>query len=251
MPDLIPFAYHNHAVRTMQHDDGSTWWVAADVCAALALPNVSRACARLKDHEKDDLTLSDVTGRPQVMLIVSEPGLYRLIMRSRKKEAEDFQQWIYAEVLPQIRKTGSYGQPTAPAVQNQALQAIIDMAVQLDRTEQRAIRAEATATRAESKADMALDAQQYLTVAEYVYVEKLQRQLPESAYKACSDHLRLYCMDHRIPFRKIPVGGKRWDDEYGYHVSVYAEVFSGWLLRRNGQSTLHDACEKRQEPRDA
>ena len=250
MPDLIPFTYHNQAIRTAQHDDGSTWWVAADVCTILALRNVSEACSRLDDDEKG-IQLVDTPGGPQELLIVNEPGLYRLITRSRKKEATDFRRWVFHEVLPQIRKTGAYGQSTQPAVQNQALQAIIDMAVQLDRTEQRAIQAEATATRAESKADMALDAQQYLTVAEYVYVEKLQRQLPESAYKACSDHLRLYCMDHRIPFRKIPVGGQRWSEEYGYHVSVYAEVFPGWLLRRNGQSTLHMIHPKDTDARDA
>jgi prophage antirepressor-like protein len=250
MSDLIPFTYHNHAIRTAQHDDGSTWWVAADVCTILALRNVSEACSRLDDDEKG-IQLVDTPGGPQELLIVNEPGLYRLITRSRKKEATDFRRWVFHEVLPQIRKTGSYGQPSTPAVINPEHQLMIDMIVRIDQNEQRALLAEAAAARAESKADMALDAQQFLTVAEYVYINQLQHQLPTSAYKACSDHLRLYCMDHRIPFRKIPVGGHRWSDEYGYPVSVYADVFSGWLLRRNGQRMLPDVYADDWDPRDA
>lgn len=138
-----------------------------------------------------------------------------------------------------------------PAVQNQALQAIIDMAVQLDRTEQRALLAEAIATRAESKADMLYANQQFLTVAEYVYLNHLQHQLPESAYKACSDHLRLYCLERRIPTRRIHVGDKRWDTEYGYPVSAWADAFPGWLLRRSSQSTLPDVSTHDWDPRDA
>jgi anti-repressor protein len=52
---LTPFTYHNQPVRTMQHADGTTWWVAADVCAVLGLGKASRACDRLKDSEKGSL----------------------------------------------------------------------------------------------------------------------------------------------------------------------------------------------------
>src|SRR5882672_2735676 len=109
---LTPLTYHNQPVRTMQHADGTTWWVAADVCAVLGLSNPSKACERLRSDERDALTLSYTPGGPQETLLVNEPGLYRLIMRSRKKEAEAFQHWVFHEVLPQIRKTGSYGPST-------------------------------------------------------------------------------------------------------------------------------------------
>ena len=107
---LTPFTYHNQPVRTMQHADGSTWWVAADVCEVLGQPNVSQVCARLDNDEKGIHNLDTLGGRQEI-LIVSEPGLYKLILRSRKQEAKVFQRWVTHEVLPQIRKTGSYGQP--------------------------------------------------------------------------------------------------------------------------------------------
>lgn len=83
----------------MQHADGTTWWVAADVCAVLGLSNPSKACERL-DADERDITLSDTPSGQQEMLIVNEAGLYALILRSRKKEAHAFQRWVTHEVLP-------------------------------------------------------------------------------------------------------------------------------------------------------
>ena len=247
MPDLIPFSYHNQSVRTMQHDDGSTWWVAGDVCTILAIRNVSEACGRLDDDEKG-IQLVDTPGGPQELLVVNEPGLYRLITRSRKKEATDFRRWVFHEVLPQIRKTGAYGPPTTPAVLNPEHQLMIDMIVRIDQNEQRALQAEAAASRAESKADLALNSQAFFTVAEYVYINKLQRQLPESAYRAASDHLRLYCLDHRLPVRKQAVADKKWPDEYAFHEDTYAEAFAPWLSRRSAQVSLRVVPGREEAP---
>lgn len=134
--ELIPFIYHQNQVRTMYHDDGSTWFVASEACAAVQIRNVSQACARLDEDERDSICFTDSDGRPHELLIISESGLYKLLLRSNKPEAKTFQRWITHEVLPQIRKTGTYGQAQPPVVHNRAIQMIIDMAVQLDRTEQ-------------------------------------------------------------------------------------------------------------------
>ena len=103
------------------------WFVASDACDCLALSNVSKALADLDDDEKlkltkdelDTLTSSEgikcsVDARVQLLNLVSESGLYELIMRSRKPEAKAFKRWVTHEVLPSIRKTGSYSvvQPT-------------------------------------------------------------------------------------------------------------------------------------------
>ena len=215
MPDLIPFTYHNHAVRTMQHDNGSTWWIAADVCTILALRNVSEACSRLDDDEKG-IQLVDTPGGPQELLIVNEPGLYRLITRSRKKEATEFRRWVFHEVLPQIRKTGSYGQPTTPAVLNPEHQLMIDMIVQLDRTEQRAKAAEATAARAEGKADMALADARTMTLEEFVLSNGLLRQMPEAHWPSYVTWLKDVCLALGHDFSKGQVLGKRWQMENVY-----------------------------------
>jgi prophage antirepressor-like protein len=221
----LTYHNHNHPVRTLQHTDGTTWWVAADVCAVLDIRNVSHACARLKDHEKD-IVSNDTPGGDQDILIVSEPGLYRLIMGSRKKEAEAFQHWVFHEVLPQIRKTGAYGQPAQPVVQNQALQAIINMAVQLDRTEQRAIIAETTAIRAEDKADMALAEVRMMTFEDFVMANGLLRQLPQQHWPGYAQWLKAFCQSHGLSIRKDPVPGRPWEGE-----NVYPVTALGALLR--------------------
>ena len=104
---LINFNYKAHNVRTVLLN-GEPWWVLKDVCAVLGLAKPDRVAARLNPSEKGAHPVS-TPGGVQEMTIVNEPGLYRVIFRSDKPEAADFQNWVYHEVLPQIRKTGGYG----------------------------------------------------------------------------------------------------------------------------------------------
>jgi prophage antirepressor-like protein len=87
--------------------------VLADVCKVLEIANSGNAAARLKENEKDAIRLADTTGRMQSTSIISEPGFYRLVLRSDKPVAEEFQTWVVRDVLPSIRKTGTYTVPTA------------------------------------------------------------------------------------------------------------------------------------------
>jgi anti-repressor protein len=88
--------------------DGEPWFVAADVCAVLDLGNPRSSLALLDDDEKGVHTV-DTPGGPQQVTVINEPGLYSLVLRSRKTEAKLFKRWITHEVLPAIRATGSYG----------------------------------------------------------------------------------------------------------------------------------------------
>ena len=108
--------------------NGDPWFVAKNVCDALGLDNVSQAVVALDDDEKDDIISNDVTGRRQEMTIVSESGLYSLIMRSRKPEAKVFKRWVTHEVLPAIRKHGEYvpSRPKELAVDANALIELVD-----------------------------------------------------------------------------------------------------------------------------
>lgn len=98
--------------------DGEPWFVAADVCKVLEIGNPSQALANLDDDEK--MTISNNEGHSgqrggaQMMNIINEPGLYSLVIRSRKPEAKAFKRWITHEVIPSIRKSGGYiaGQST-------------------------------------------------------------------------------------------------------------------------------------------
>ena len=87
---------------------GEPWFAVKDVCDALGLENATRATDGLPET---DLTLLVVTsgGQRRELTFVNEPGLYRLVFKSRKPEAERFQDWVCREVLPSIRRTGGYG----------------------------------------------------------------------------------------------------------------------------------------------
>jgi prophage antirepressor-like protein len=93
-------------------DDGTPWFVAKDVCDVLGIVNVSRALDGLDEDERGLHTVK-TPSFPQEMAIVSEPGLYGLVLKSRKPEAKAFKRWLKHDVLPSIRKTGGYGQTTA------------------------------------------------------------------------------------------------------------------------------------------
>lgn len=94
----------------MQDEHGDPWFVALDVCAMLGLANVSRALDALDDDEVSTAQVVGSNGRMQPNTnIVSESGLYSLILRSRRPEAKAIRRWVTGTVLPSIRRTGSYG----------------------------------------------------------------------------------------------------------------------------------------------
>lgn len=97
------------SVRTLIKD-GEPWFVAADVCSALDIRNNRDAVSRLDEDEKG-VASTDTPGGEQQMSIVNKPGLYSLVLGSRKPEAKAFKRWITHEVIPQIRKTGAYLSP--------------------------------------------------------------------------------------------------------------------------------------------
>lgn len=121
LPDR--FDFHDHQLRSLSDEAGDPWFVAKDVCDILGLDNVTIALRSLDYDEKTNITNCNVGGISTVLgidtsnggrapLIISEPGLYKLIMRSRKPEAKEFQRWVTHTVLPSIRRHGTYTAPT-------------------------------------------------------------------------------------------------------------------------------------------
>lgn len=110
MTQLVPFFFNGLDVRVTDRD-GNPWFVLADVCRVLGLSNPSQAASTLDDDEKYTLTNSEgiASAQVQTLNIISESGLYSLVLRSRKQEARAFKRWITSEVIPSIRKTGRYG----------------------------------------------------------------------------------------------------------------------------------------------
>lgn len=110
MSALTAFHFESQPLRVVRDADGEPWFVAADVCAALHLPETHKAVMRLDDDEKGRNSIP-TPGGEQEMTVVNEAGLYSLVLGSRKPEAKRFKRWVTHEVLPTIRKTGSYAAP--------------------------------------------------------------------------------------------------------------------------------------------
>ena len=105
-------------IRAFADENGEPWFVAADVARVLDYRTASDAIRYLDDDEADTLKqrIRSENGVEQErqMLIINESGLYNLVFRSRKPEAKKFRKWVTEEVLPSIRKTGSYSITKSP-----------------------------------------------------------------------------------------------------------------------------------------
>lgn len=103
-----PFDFESHRVRIVIDADGP-WFVGKDVCAALNLSNHNKALSRLNEDERKGVIISDpLGGNRQKAIGINEPGIYRLVFTSRVDAAERFKRWLAHEVLPAIRRDGSY-----------------------------------------------------------------------------------------------------------------------------------------------
>lgn len=104
---LQVFNFQEQQVRTILIDE-NPWFVIADACKVLEIANVGNAISRLDEDGIRQADVIDSIGRNHLVAIANEPNLYRLIFRSDKPQAKAFQDWVYNEVLPTIRKTGNY-----------------------------------------------------------------------------------------------------------------------------------------------
>lgn len=145
MGNLARFEFNGFEFRVIQRD-GEPWFVAADVChpEALSLTNVSMALKHLDEDEKATEPVSNVEGLRTVtrdVLVISESGLYKLIMRSRKEKGREFANWVTREVLPTIRKSGAYVSPgsdlasTLASGDTEATLALLEQAVEIAKDE--------------------------------------------------------------------------------------------------------------------
>lgn len=94
-------------VRTVMRD-GEVWFIARDVAEALGYANASDAISKHVDREDKGIAKCDTLGGTQELTVLNESGLYSLILSSKLGSAKRFKRWVTSEVLPAIRKTGSY-----------------------------------------------------------------------------------------------------------------------------------------------
>lgn len=130
MSNIIPFNFNSNSVRVIEKD-GEPWFVAKDVAEVLGYSNTRDA---IKRHCKGVVKHDTLTSKGnQDVSIIPERDVYRLIMRSKLPEAEAFEEWVVGEVLPSIRKTGSYQVAyEVPQTMAQALRLAADQAEKLE-----------------------------------------------------------------------------------------------------------------------
>lgn len=115
-PDIRPLIFENeHMIRTVEMNDGETWFVGLDLCRALGIVDHTRALGRLAEDERGWRTVPPLGGLPgcdpsgqmdnqlRRVIIISELGVYRVVFTSRKPIAKRFKRWLFQEVLPTLR----------------------------------------------------------------------------------------------------------------------------------------------------
>ena len=141
MSDLIFKEFNGQQVRTKVDEKGDVWFVSQDVMSILEIKYQHHAMRKLEDYQRG-LMIFHTPGGKQQLSVVNESGLYALVFASKKKEAKAFQRWITNEVIPSIRKTGTYSTlPAMPAIDADPLDRL-EVMVQVMR-EQRRIAAQA------------------------------------------------------------------------------------------------------------
>ena len=108
MSELANFVFEGAPIRIRADADGQLWFVAKDVCRVLEIQNASDTARKVLDEDERGVAVIYTLGGEQQALTISESGLYTLIFRSNKQQAKAFRRWVTHEVLPSIRRTGSY-----------------------------------------------------------------------------------------------------------------------------------------------
>jgi len=223
--ELTPiFTFQNHQVRVAGTPDNPLF-CAADVCAVLGFSSPNQTISNLPDDEKGIETF-DTPGGRQKFTVLSESGLYRLIFRSTKPDAEKFRRWVLHEVLPAIRRTGGYRIPS-PANGGSALDYAEALVKAMREQENRLARVEALAIQANSYNSANTG---FFTVRAYANILGIRLALSEA--KAIGKRASEFCRSQGIRM------GRARDELFGevnsYPAEVLEEIFKPAASIDNG-----------------
>lgn len=217
-PLVFTFPDTAQPVRTIMID-GEPWFVIADACKILELSNPTMAADRLEPDDLSSAEVIDSMGRRQTPRITNEPGLYDLIFQSRKLQARAFKRWITHEVIPSIRRTGSYSmEPTPTALPDLTTPAgVLALAEQFAATARQLVEADEKIREMEPKAlahDTFLSAQDGdLLVREAAKLLGWQEK-----------HLRAFLIDQKLIYRRQATCGQTVYDFYAAHAEHFRAV---------------------------
>lgn len=201
-------------IRTVQIKD-DVWFVGKDVAQALGYSNTSDAILKHVDEEDKGVAKCDTLGGAQNLTVINESGVYALVFGSKLESAKKFKHWITSEVLPQIRKTGSYAMAKSPT------ELIVLMAQELDKQAKAVEEVKADMKRLEAK--ITTIPSEYYTIAGYANLKgkKIDVTRANQLGRYAANLSRKYGYDI----------GRVSDPRYGsvnsYHMDVLRDVFRG------------------------
>ncbi|MBF0261074.1 MAG: hypothetical protein HQL97_04420 [Magnetococcales bacterium] len=138
---VTPFTFEDKPLRFVMDDQGNPWFNASDICAVLEYANIAQTIQDHVDAEDVSKRYTLTSGGKQLISHINESGLYALIFGSTKPEAKRFKRWVTSEVLPSIRKTGSYQHPQSDVQEmlDKMLATIEEMGRELSKTKADAV----------------------------------------------------------------------------------------------------------------
>lgn len=144
MNAIQPFAFEGQRIR-IEIIDGEPWFVLADLCRALDLTSTTRVAERVSGDALSQAQVTDSLGRQQTATVVSEPGMYEVVIRSDSPKAVPFRRWVTHEVIPEIRRTGSYNAPAGLSFEEMTAHVIAELSRRIEEAHERAKALEAPA----------------------------------------------------------------------------------------------------------
>ena len=231
---------------------GDPWFVAKDACDCLEIADVSQACKNLDDDEKQvvarspelSLLFTESSNAP-TMTLISESGLYALVMRSNKPKAKVFRKWVTSEVLPSIRKTGGYGIRTVDDMINDpdtAIRLLTQLKIMRLQNDQLAMerdeairtkamigsRREATAMNTASQKSKECeklreqigDSKTYKAVTAITWLPDYFNMSNRGLYGSLAANLKKIEAGMTSEFKHIDIEDSRWGKVKAYHVDV-------------------------------
>jgi len=232
--EILAFSFDSHNVSVHFDAQGEPWWVLDECCNALSLSDVHKAAERIELEDRKKYPVLAADGKIRDMWVINESGLYTLILRSSKPDAKRFKRWITRDVLPSIRKTGSYSitpQPNAlpadvlPAIQGmvQAMQLVVgvipqiqtQLATQTTDIMKLEVRMEQVEAHQDNKPG-------YMTILGYGRLKKFRISLAEA--RQYGQQLRQKAKELGIKLGKVP--DERWGTVNSYPVELLEELFA-------------------------
>jgi len=202
-------------IRTVQINE-DVWFVGKDVAQALGYERPTKA---ILDHvdsdDKDEVPIQDTIGRMQNTTVINESGIYALVFSSKLESAKRFKHWITSEVLPQIRKTGSYAVAKSPT------EMLVLMAQELDKQSKAMLEVKEDVKRLESK--IMTVPNEYYTIAGYANLKGKKVDITKAR------QIGIYAgrLSRKYGYEIGQVSDPRFGTINSYHLDILKDAFRG------------------------